>query len=66
MQKFIKLNQKTYITEDSKYVYDAIYVNVGNIACFGDFGIMFVGEGNTKPLSVKESPEEILELIQGE
>ncbi|KJP58480.1 hypothetical protein SR71_08535 [Klebsiella aerogenes] len=69
---FLKLNQKTTIERQGKYgwvpetVYEPVFVAAGHIVSMYFAGLTTLKMTSGEHIDVKETPEEIIALLEGE
>ncbi|KLE93101.1 hypothetical protein [Klebsiella aerogenes] len=69
---FLKLNQKTTIEHQGKYgwepetVYEPVFVAAGHIVSMYFAGLTTLKMTSGEHIDVKETPEEIIALLEGE
>lgn len=70
--KFIKLSQQATVERQDKYgwvpetVYEPVFVAAAHIVSMAPHGITTVKMSSGERIDVKETPEEIIALLEGE
>ncbi|EOI2370516.1 hypothetical protein [Klebsiella aerogenes] len=70
--KFIKLSQQATVERQGKYgwvpetVYEPVFVAAAHIVSMAPHGITTVKMSSGERIDVKETPEEIIALLEGE
>lgn len=70
--KFIKLNQQATVERQGKYgwvsdtVFEPVFLSVNHIESFSPAGLTYIRMSSGERITVKETPEEIITILNGE